>query len=86
MAGAKQEIVQSLQQYTDRDLSNHPPQDTEKVGDDLGVSKTNLDRFIRPWINKRFRVPAGKSRLPPGTIKSDTTFKALCDYALVGAA
>jgi hypothetical protein len=75
------EIIVSLQTFTSRDLTANPPGADEKLGPDLGIGDSNLDKFIRPWINKRFRVPAGDPRLPPGAIKGDTTFKQLCKMA-----
>lgn len=73
----KAEIIVSLQTFTSRNLTTAPPEDGDKLAD-LGVGNQNLDRFIRPWINKRFRVPDGKDRLPPGAITGKTTFKELC--------
>jgi len=75
------EIIISLQNYTSRNLTALPPGDDEKLGSNIGVSDSSLDRFIRPWIYKRFRRPDGKTRLPPGTITGETTFKALKDFA-----
>ena len=76
-----EEIISTLQTFTSRDLAANPPQPAEKLGPDLGIGDLNLDRFVRTWINKRFRVPTGKDRLPPGSIKGDTTFKQLCEAA-----
>lgn len=73
----KAEIIVSLQTFTSRNLTADPPKDDDKLAD-LGVGDRNLDRFIRPWINKRFRDPDGNSRLPPGAITGKTTFKELC--------
>lgn len=76
-----EEIIATLQAFTSRDLAADPPKPAEKLGVDLGIGNSNLDRFIRPWINKRFRVPKKMGRLPPGAINGDTTFKQLCEAA-----
>ena len=73
------EIIITLQTFTARNLTQFPPKADDALGQDLGVGDTNLDRFVRPWINKRFREGDGKPRLPPGAISGKTTFKQLCE-------
>lgn len=75
------EIILSLQPLTSRDLRRFPPQDGDTMGADLGIGETSLDHLVRPWINKRFRVPDNKPQLAPGTISGATTFKELCEFA-----
>src|SRR4051794_7253182 len=75
------EIIITLQTFTSRNLTQFPPRPDEALGQDIGVGDTNLDRFVRPWINKRFREGDGKPRLPPGAITGKTTFKQLCEMA-----
>lgn len=77
----KAEIVASLDEYTGRDLVALPPGDPEALGANIGVGDTNLDRVIRPWINRRYLVPDGKPRLPPKSITGKTTFAALLKLA-----
>ncbi|MEA3030375.1 MAG: hypothetical protein QOJ53_513 [Sphingomonadales bacterium] len=77
----KAEVIITLQAFTARSLTANPPADGESLGENIGVGDRNLDRFVRPWINKRFRVPDGKPRIPPGAITGKTTFKQLCDLA-----
>ena len=75
------EIIITLQTFTLRDLTQFPPKADETLGQDLGVGDTNLDRFVRPWINKRFRERDAKPRLPPGSVTGKATFKQLCTMA-----
>lgn len=74
-------LIVWLQGFTRRNLKVEPPSDSEKLVSNLGVGATNLDKFIRPWVNQQFRVPDGKLRLAPGTIDATITFKQLCDFA-----
>lgn len=75
------QLIIWLQGFTRRNLTTQPPGDGEKLVSNLGVGATNLDRFIRPWVNQQFRVPDGKLRLAPGTLDATTTFKQLCSFA-----
>lgn len=79
----KAELLITLGTFTQRDLRAQPPQDAETLVENLGVGANNLDRFVRPWMNKRFIRPDGKPALPPGALDAKTTFKQACDF--VGA-
>lgn len=71
-----EELVARLQSFTARNLRQSPPQPSESMAT-LGVSKTNLDAFIRPFVNKRFG--AGKTLYARNKLTPDVTFEALCD-------
>ena len=73
-------LVTGLDPFTKRDLIVKPPKDNETM-QGLGIGATNLDRFVRPWINRRFRKALGKPYLLSGDIKADAKFStvlALC--------
>lgn len=74
------QLIIWLQGFTRRNLTQQPPADGESLVTNIGVGPSNLDRFIRPWVNDRFRAPDGKERLASGALKS-ATFKQLCDHA-----
>lgn len=76
----KAQLIHWLQAFTTRDLSVDAPRDTEKLSANLGVSKTNLDKFVRPWVNARYRVPDRKPRLARGAL-DDATFGELIGLA-----
>jgi hypothetical protein len=70
-----EELVTRLQAFTRRPLKTRPPTDTDTMAT-IGVSKTNLDAFIRPFVNERFGT-RGKPLYARGKLTSDVTFKAL---------
>lgn len=74
------QLIIWLQGFTKRNLAQDPPQDSDGLVVNIGVGASNLDRFIRPWVNERFRVPDGKDRLVSGALKA-ATFKQLCEHA-----
>jgi hypothetical protein len=75
------QLIEALQTFTGRDLRANPPQPSEKLGPDIGVGATNLDRFIRPWVNRAFREPDGRPPLSPGALKPSNSFAELCTAA-----
>lgn len=72
----RQELVLRLDAFTDRDLRvANPPRDAETMAQ-LGISKTNLDVFVRIYVNKRFG--GGKTLYARGELKPTVTYSALC--------
>lgn len=57
-------------------LVDQPPGDGETMAH-LGLGATNLDRYIRPWINQTFRDALGLRRLTQGEVKPGLTFSAV---------
>uniref|UniRef100_B0T9L1 Uncharacterized protein n=1 Tax=Caulobacter sp. (strain K31) TaxID=366602 RepID=B0T9L1_CAUSK len=71
-----------LDRRTLRDLQTQKPQDTEKMSE-LGVSKVDLDAFVRPDVNEAFPPDTPPGQRPKllyrrGELKSSTTYKDLC--------
>lgn len=69
-------LIAALDLFTRRDLTTREPGDSETVAQ-LGVGATNLDRYIRPWINQTFRDPLGLPRLMQSDVKVTLTFASL---------
>lgn len=69
-------LVAALDLFTRRDLTKSEPKDTETIAQ-IGVGATNLDRYIRPWINQTYRDALGLPRLMQGEVKTTMTFAAL---------
>lgn len=61
----RQELDLRLDAFTDRDLRvANPPKDPETMGE-LGISKTNLDAFVRIFVNNRFSAGYARGKLTP---------------------
>ena len=71
-------LIAVLDFNTERDLLNDKPHETETLKN-IGVSATNADRFIRPWINDTFRKPNMWSKLERGGLTVGTTYSKLRD-------
>ncbi|MFO0530380.1 hypothetical protein [Brevundimonas sp.] len=69
-------LIAALDLFTRDDLVANPPADGHSM-QKIGVGATNLDRYIRPWINQTFRDPKGLARLVSGDLKVSDTFAAI---------
>ena len=69
-------LIAALDLFTRRSLVQFPPKDSETMAH-LGVGATNLDRYIRPWINQSFRDALGLRRLVQGEVKTTAAFSAV---------
>ena len=69
-------LIAALDLFTRRNLVAEPPADADTM-EGLGVGSTNLDRYIRPWINQTFRDPQNRPRLLSGQLKTSATFAAV---------
>lgn len=69
-------LIAALDLFTRRSLVDIPPSDAETMAH-LGVGATNLDRYIRPWINQSFRDALGLRRLVQGEVKTGAAFSAV---------
>lgn len=83
----REELVARMQAFTRRNFRDAPPTDKETMAD-LGISKTNLDTFLRPYVNLRFPLPReqGAPYVPlydREKLGSSETYKALCDKCRV---
>ena len=69
------DIIDFSSPLTEEEINDRLTKDTT-LGQ-LGISSTKCDRIVRPLINRKFRIPAGKSRLPRGSIKTTTKVSSL---------
>jgi hypothetical protein len=69
-------LIAALDLFTRRSLLHAPPADAETMAH-LGVGASNLDRYIRPWINQTFRDGHGLRRLVQGEVKTSAAFSAV---------
>lgn len=72
----EQRLIAGLDPFTPRDLANNPPAPSENM-QRIGIGATNLNTFVRGFINRSFRVPTNKPPLPPGSIKVSNTWADL---------
>lgn len=71
-------LIAVLDFNTERNLLIDKPHETETLKN-IGVSATNADRFIRPWMNDAFRKPNKWSKLGRGELPVATTYSKLRD-------
>ncbi len=72
----EQRLIAGLDPFTVRDLARNPPGAAENM-QRIGISATNLDTFVRGFINRTFRRPRNKPVLVPGAIKMTATWADL---------
>ena len=75
--GRTEVLISWLQGFTQRDLSSQPPKDREKLTANIGIGESNLDRFIRVWVNRYFRSVDQKPYISRGKLPGTTTFLEL---------
>lgn len=70
-------LISWLQGFTQRDLTKKPPKDVEQLTENIGVGPSNLDRFIRVWVNKHFRAPGQQTPIGRGKLPGSTKYSQL---------
>lgn len=73
----RERLLARLQAYSSGPKPIYPPEPPSgRTMAELGISKTRLDAFVRPWVNAEFGK--GKDLYKRGDLKPSITYGELC--------